>query len=211
MTLRWRKADESIKLVHCPDHVSKNIFYARTYTVRQGFSYSDTNQLVINLKHAPTSGPGPLGYKRQAIQRFAEEASAFFTHNVGFQFLVVPMPPSRPKGHAEHDDRLERVAAGIASSCANVVVSAVLETRVDSGSYHDGGMRSAEGCYRSLAVVEIERQRWGRSTGRCICILDDILTSGAHFEAGRRHMKEQFPDDQVIGVFWAKAEEIQGL
>lgn len=54
--------------------------------------------------------------------------------------------------------------------------------------------------------VAAERTRWSASTDQCIVILDDVITSGAHFEAARRHLTAQFLNDNVIGLFWAKAE-----
>jgi len=41
--------------------------------------------------------------------------------------------------------------------------------------------------------------------GSLIVLLDDVLTSGAHFTAARRRILEVFPDATVIGIFWAKA------
>ena len=41
--------------------------------------------------------------------------------------------------------------------------------------------------------------------GSLIVLLDDVLTSGAHFTAARRRILEIFPNVTVIGIFWAKA------
>lgn len=38
-----------------------------------------------------------------------------------------------------------------------------------------------------------------------IALLDDVLTSGAHFTAARRRILEACPAASVIGLFWSKS------
>ncbi len=205
---RWRKADKSVVLAHCPDHEKKEIFYARIYTIGQGYKYSTTNDHIINLKHPPNSASGPLQYKKVAIRQFAQELAGFFNFNSSIQFAAVPVPPSKTRGHALYDDRLEQVVKQVEQLCQNVVAFPVLEGIVDMDPYHSGAGRSAQGCFDAMQIVADQRKLYGQSTGRLIAVVDDVLTSGAHYEAARWHLQREFPGDQGIGVFWAKAESL---
>lgn len=44
-------------------------------------------------------------------------------------------------------------------------------------------------------------------SGEILCLLDDVLTSGANFSACRRKILERFPNADVRGIFLAKAQE----
>jgi len=41
---------------------------------------------------------------------------------------------------------------------------------------------------------------------RIIALVDDLLTTGAHFRAARSILSERFPDKRVIGLFIARRE-----
>jgi len=206
---RWRKADESVALAHCPDHEKKDIFYARIYTIGQGYMYSTTNNDIINLKHTPDSGSGPLRYKKRAIRKCAQELAGFFGLNLSTQFAAVPIPPSKTRAHPLYDDRLEQVVNKVAQICANVIAYPVLEGIMDLEPYHSGAERSAQGCFDAMQVVDTQRRLYAQSTGRTIAVVDDVLTSGAHYEGARWHLQREFPQDRIIGVFWTKAEPLE--
>jgi predicted amidophosphoribosyltransferase len=44
-----------------------------------------------------------------------------------------------------------------------------------------------------------------RSEATSIIVVDDVLTSGAHFKAAKRMIQEKIPGAFVIGLFWARA------
>jgi len=185
---------------------SKDILFARIYTIGQGYDHSDTNQLIINLKHSPTSRPALLRHKQKAIAKFAEELAQLFRHNRATPLALMPMPPSKARSDADFDNRLDQVADRVTKQCANVVVFPLLERARSVSSHHAGAPRSARACFDSIRIVKSVRDRLENSTKRVIAVLDDVLTSGAHYEAARQHLQREFPNDRIIGVFWAKAE-----
>ncbi len=204
---RWHKADGSDIFAHCPDHVTKNIFYAREYTSGEGFNFSDTNQLILNLK-IPPAAQGRAHYKRQAIQRFAAEAAAFLNaiFKAPWRAVLVPLPPSKTPNHAEYDDRLQQVATQVAQRCSQVTVQAFLERSESRNPRHatDEG-RSAEA---ELMTLRLSASCAGFSPGEheVIVIFDDVTTSGGSFEAARQLLQARYPDANIMGVMWAKAK-----
>lgn len=205
---RWRKVDESDTLLHCLEHESKNLFYARIYTPREGFAYSNTNNHILNLKHSPQSASRPLHNKAGAIERFATEAASFFKHYREHEFLLVPVPPSFSRDNPRFDDRLEQVADRTSRMCGNVEWALLLVRSVDVGSHHDGAKRSAKRQLDTMIVDASVRSKYGESTGRILVVLDDVLVGGASFEAARILLAKEFPGDVIIGVFWAKASTL---
>ncbi len=201
---RWRKTDESIVLVHCPNHEQEFLFYARTYTIGQGYRFSETNQLVLNLKMSPNAPDQRLRYKQQAIRRFASEVIDLLRNrrDPAQPLTLVPIPPSKERSHPEHDDRMEQVAEAVAAGLEQVSWLPLLSMSQSMESYHlraDG--RDPEQIY---ALMQIETGVAEQSqAGSLIVLLDDVLTSGAHFTAARRRILEVFPD---VTVLWVERE-----
>ena len=54
------------------------------------------------------------------------------------------------------------------------------------------------------ALYEVDVPLAHSPPGDVICIVDDVLTTGAHFVAAQSLLKRQFPKTPVIGVFVAR-------
>lgn len=202
--LRWRKTDESDFLAHCPDHPAQFLYYARIYTVRRGFEFSQTNQLIVNLKKSPQAPSNQLYYKQNAIKQFAREVIALLRDQLDptQSLTLVPIPPSKTRSHPEYDDRVEQVAQTVAQALPNVTNLPLLDLTADMESYHGrSDRRDPDQLYEQL---QVQPTLIDRCSGM-IALLDDVLTSGAHFTAARRRILEACPAASVIGLFWAKS------
>lgn len=207
---RWKKTDESDVFLRCPDHQNFRILYARTYTVRRNYSFSDTNRWIINLKKNPrTSSSAELGYKATAIDMFAEEAGVLFSSEKGRKrkFTIVPMPPSKLPANGDYDDRLQKVAEKIAAKHPNVTFLPLLNGLEDRQAAHlaSATSRSVDALYNAMTVDESLVDQF--DNGSTLIILDDVATSGASFLAAHKRLAEQFPDAKIVGVFWAKSKD----
>ena len=72
---RWQAADTAY-LANVPDEYKSKfaLYFARIYSIRQGFRYSESNQLISNFKKdIEHSSRGELYYKGQAVTTFADE------------------------------------------------------------------------------------------------------------------------------------------
>lgn len=63
---------------------------------------------------------------------------------------------------------------------------------------HSGGDRNPEEFYSFLKWKGL------RTSPAHIVLVDDVITSGAHFKACQRLIHEHHPDIEIAGVFWAK-------
>jgi hypothetical protein len=208
--LRWKRVDQSDFLAHFQEKDSLYLVYGRTYTVGVGYSYSETNNLISNLKISPDE-LHRLKYKNIAINRFIEEVKAFFSdaikpdNNITLPtFQIIPIPPSKCRANPKYDDRMEQVASGIADlNFANYFP--VLETKNDSLASHlSSDSRDPSIIYDNMVVNTNLLGNY--SSGDILVLLDDVLTSGAHLSAALRHLRETFDKPNVMGIFWAKSQ-----
>jgi predicted amidophosphoribosyltransferase len=205
--LNWKKTCEADYLHNCQNHSEMNLVYGRIYTPRQGYSHSDTNNLILNLKKSVDASTAELHYKNKAIQQFAVEAFQFLKNSQETQFIIVPMPSSKRKSNPEYDDRIERVAKFVASRLKGGAASLeILYGNADREAAHQNNeARSPELIYNSMSLDEdiaSEVDNWNR-----IIVIDDVLTSGAHFSAAYKHLHERFPSASISGLFWAKSQD----
>jgi hypothetical protein len=203
---RWRRTDDSVWLYNCPEHKEWNLVYGRIYTVGEGYQFSDTNQQISNLKIKP-SETQRLHWKRIAINKFADELTALLRANIPANryMALIPIPPSKTPRHPEYDDRLLQVARTVAANLAAVRCWPILECIVDRESFHtDSSQRTTQDVYWSIGIDESVYS--SRNDYEFLCLIDDVLTSGASFSAARNKLLERFPGKKISGVFWAKAE-----
>ncbi|MEM9447820.1 MAG: hypothetical protein AAGA75_04730 [Cyanobacteria bacterium P01_E01_bin.6] len=200
----WRKTDDKTDwLAHCPGHENLKLYYARTYTSRAGFDCSETNQLITNLKIRP-SETHRLHYKKRAIQRFANEV----IDGLALQkspIVLVPMPPSKTPTHPDYDDRIDKVAQLVSNALDQVYYSPLIYRTVDVNAHHIGKSRNPHKIYDHFSIDEALASNIAET--KCLVMLDDILTSGAHFTAAKAKLQRRFPNNEIGGLFWAKAED----
>ncbi len=201
----WKITGEDDRLDYCPDHAQKTLIYARTYTIGENYKHSGTNQLIFNLKRRTTASQGALYHKKEAIRQFADEASVFLSrHEKSRQLCLVPMPSSKIASHPEYDDRIEQVAERVSlrlrSRATHLLMLEAITNRQPS---HLGGSRNEVGASMKINDAAIEKY----DPSSVIVIIDDVLTSGAHFSAAFKHIRSRLPNAEIVGLFWAKAQD----
>ena len=205
---RWRIIDESDGLHYYSKRESNRLYYRRIYTVSKNFRFSETNQFIHNLKIAPIPDNfHRMKHKRRAIQLFADALIEIFSSpkNSQRETTIVPIQPSKTDKHPEYDDRIEQVARLVSEKLSHVSCIPLLKSIEDRESYHTSRKsRKSEDIYSSLRLknnlcAHVDEE----ST---IVLLDDVIASGAHFIASRQLIEEAFPDTEIFGFFWAKAE-----
>ena len=191
--------------MRCPEHKQLWLVYGRTYTPRAGFNYSETNQLILSLKASPAARDYQLKHKHRAILRFADELREFLSRYPEAAMVLVPMPPSKALGDPEYDDRIDKVAHRVADSLSNVSCAPLLyqTVSVPSSAQNPDFRRTPEQIYQNFSINEAFASYW--NVGVSLMVVDDVLTSGAHFAAARRRLSDRFPQADIRGIFWAKA------
>jgi hypothetical protein len=171
------------------------------YTARKGYAHSDTNQLIINLKKKPNKrGLPEWKYKEQAIQRASDIIRGGFDLNklLADGVVIVPMPPSKARGHPLHDDRMLRVALGVHPA---LQVRELLRCKLSMDASHESDVRPKPP--ELAANMEIDEGK-ADPPPTTILLLDDVLTTGAHFVAAKQVLRGRFPAADVLGVFVAR-------
>jgi hypothetical protein len=197
MSALWKKI-ERIGIEAFPYHLDDDdvCYYARDYISEGGYAASIANQLIQNFKKPPNRrGLPEWRYKEQAIRQFAQEISSI--QNIQ-DFLVTCIPSSKTRDSHQYDSRLEATLLHLKSLKPRVEIEFPLSFREDMVAAHLGGGRSIDSIYGNLQWAGL------RSHINDIIVIDDVLTTGAHFKACQRKIVENVPDANVIGLFWAK-------
>lgn len=197
----WSNKARKITELERPDHVflseDDDCYYFGDYTPRKGYAHSATNQFILNLKK-PVRHRGEYAwrYKERAIRTGGQLLAATLNRELLNQFVIVPIPPSKPPTHPEYDDRMSRIANN-ASPFVSCELLSTNEPR--EPAHHQEGGRSVEGVY---ATLKLHPERFqGQST--CI-LIDDVLTTGSSFKACKRKLLEINGIKNVIGFFVAR-------
>jgi predicted amidophosphoribosyltransferase len=203
--LSWTRVDESVSLKCCPDAHQHLLLYYRTYTTGRGYSYSTTNDLISNFQKGANTSPPISGYREWAVRTFVNELGQFLSTLLDdHTFYIVPTPPSTLRSNSQHDRRVEEVAERASRAIPHIHVAPCVETVLEiEKSKSNTEPRSVERIYATLNVIT--DQLPPDSPNTVVVILDDVLTSGAHFEAIRLKLREHLKQAQIIGVFWARA------
>lgn len=177
------------------------VYFFGEYSARKGFAHSGTNQLIINLKKNPDRRGRPeWRYKEEAIAACSAMLQSSLSMEAVLQARVtfVPMPPSKAKADPMYDDRMLRVALGIDP---RLDVRELLVCRQSMQASHKSDSRpKPPELAANMAVDEI----WAKVPPTSIILLDDVLTTGAHFVAAKQVLQARFPGVPVVGFFIAR-------
>lgn len=184
------------------DPSDKCLFYGE-YTAYAGYSESCTNQLIFNLKKSvQKSSHRELQYKERDIKkvgRIFSDCLADLSLNGAVAF--VPMPPSKARDDPEYDDRMERVLWFMAHG-HNTDIRCLLEQAESTAASHLSGddRIGVEQLYQNYHI----RTELLDSLPDKVAVVDDMLTTGAHFKAAQRLINEHAPHTEVVGLFVAR-------
>ncbi|WP_144054001.1 hypothetical protein [Baaleninema simplex] len=215
--LHWHIVDESDWLINFPVQERKTsvLAYSRIYTPKQGFSYSETNNLIFNFKKSPSATSSELFYKKQAIEKFTTELELFLKHlsiyalSNNINIYIIPIPPSKSRDSPQYDNRVEQVAcrASCRLKCNYLPILYTKHDREKTSSSSKARdwqdiCNSLECDKNWLQIIKVSKTKKS-----IFLLLDDILTSGAHFRAARSKLNSVGIKVEM-GVFWAKSQSL---
>ena len=162
---------------------------------------AEANQMIINFKHDPCRfGPATpqAYYKRQAIREFAGFVMEFF-HEREWMFpdgaALIPIPTSKPRSDESHDHRMDDLCSIVSGNVPWVTYLPALDTISDLGKTHAGDVRrNPEPIARNIAIAS-------PISAPVVVLIDDVLTTGAHFAACKSIVERVDPGSSVIGLF----------
>lgn len=175
-------------------------FYEFTSGMRA--EHSPGNQLIRNLKKPVARRIySDYRYKNLAIAESAALLNAAFIKgaHVLANSIVCPIPPSKIQGDAEYDDRMFQVVQKACHGTNGTCLEILRQTQTYAASHlQAAGTRPKPGDLE--AIYELS-QPLSKPT---VILVDDMLTTGAHFVAARNVIRNAHPNTRVIGFFVAR-------
>ena len=174
-------------------------FFIGEYTAGKGFSHSSTNQVILNLKKGVERRGRPEWiWKDRAIR----QASAALRGSLNPDFLnsatFVPVPPSRIVNDPLYDDRMTQVLRQLGPDID--VRQLVLQIESMESAHNSPDRPSPTEIYDNYTIDA----SLAEPVPSQIAVVDDVLTTGAHFKAMTRILQDAFPNIGVVGLFLAR-------
>ncbi|WP_227685265.1 hypothetical protein [Klebsiella sp. S69] len=193
--------DELIRGQHYHLDAGDLCYFFGEYTARQRAAYSETNQLIMNLKKGnERRGLQDYHYKGVAINRVAQ----MITHTIGniSDYTFVPVPPSKCRTDAAYDDRMTailRTAQAMNSSLD--FRELVLQNQSTVASHASTANRPTPD--EIMGNYSLDSSLLAGIRGNII-IFDDVLTAGSHFKAMKQFLRRHLPGASILGLFVAR-------
>jgi hypothetical protein len=200
--------------LYLPHHwhldLTDECYFGGEYTAGRGYSHSTTNQLIYNLKKSPDRrGLPDWVWKARAIRQAAENLRNSLREEFLATATFFPVPPSKTVGDPGYDDRMTQLlqllgenvdARELVSQLENMRDAHTAESRPGPAELYDN--------YRiEQPLIE--------PTPSQIAVVDDVLTTGAHFKAMKKILGETYPGVHIVGIFIARrvpgTEEISAV
>ena len=199
---RFTKIDEFNHHFHHHLTGEDECYFLGEYTPGEGSEYSETNRTIIKFKRSmDRSGTPEWKYKQLKIKECADAFAIALNPFSLDTMTFVPVPPSKMKNHELYDDRLVRMLKIVGARVGVLRISECVEQTKP--------LRSSRGStYKPTPsdIIKAYEFRNHRRTPRptTIAIVDDVITTGAHFKAMKSILLEQYPGINVIGLFLAR-------
>jgi predicted amidophosphoribosyltransferase len=184
-------------------------FFGHIYTSNKRYNYSETNQLIKNLKIKRDEA-----YRRSYYDQAINEVTNYLlSAGVGEQiknsnkneFLYVPIPPSKIKSDPRYSNPCAEILQkfqnkkelrdGVRINWAHLIQ----QTESSEESHKSNETRSPD---KYKAIYQLQDLSF---TPKKIILFDDVISSGSHFRACSDIIKEKFKNTKVYGLFIARA------
>jgi predicted amidophosphoribosyltransferase len=200
--IRLSLIDDSNRDDHYHLRAEDTCYYLFEYTSHRDYSFSQTNNLISNLKKKPSQAGQPsYQYKGRAIAMSAQCLAATLNPNWLQIATLVPVPGSKALGHPDYDDRIARICRLIRQPPPDVR-TLVIQMRSTNAS-HEVGQGDRVTVDELLDVYQID-EAVAHPLPQAIGIVDDVLTAGTHYRAMHHVISQRFPNVPIVGVFIAR-------
>src|ERR1051325_8946914 len=204
------RIDDLVRGDHYHLSTDDKCYFLREYTAYAGYSYSETNNLISNLKKSPEKKDLPeYYYKGEAIKQCARELGDALPKKWNLDnWALVPVPPSTTETNPLHDDRIWQIARRVVRACnptgkgPGLLCGRLLRTINDRDALHASARKRDVAAL--AANLEVDETLAASCGFKGLIFLDDVITTGATFVACRSVLRRRLPDMRIIGVFVAR-------
>ena len=116
------------------------------------------------------------------------------------RLTFVPIPPSKARGDPLYDDRLTQMLHGIRPD-PRLDIRELIIQNASTDAFHGMEIRPRPEALHALYQVN---EALTDPAPALIAVVDDLLTTGAHFRAADSILSARFPGAEVIGLFIAR-------
>ena len=178
-------------------------FYYTEYTSDANFSYSPANDLISNFKKSPEFRDQPQWtHKARSIQQVIDIlAGSLLPASNLKDVILVPMPPSKIKSHPYYDNRMMEVLLGLQARDPGIDLREILSCRENREAFH--AMTNKRSPAKIAGNLLIGARHCDGSKNK-ILLIDDVITTGAHFKACKNKLLEVLPGGVIKGLFIAR-------
>jgi hypothetical protein len=194
----WKKIEVGAVFGDYPLHLEANdsCYYAMDYLAGGGWNASEANGLINNFKKSVSKrGTNQWPHKLRAIERFGIGLARILPPNC----VIAPLPTSKAINDPEYDDRLVQAVRAAAKYKTSLTVEQPIGLTDSISASHVGGSRRINDILANLV--------WNGFAGSVpdgMFLIDDVITTGAHFKACQRLIWQHHPAMKIGGIFWAK-------
>jgi hypothetical protein len=197
--MRQQQIDELTRRDHYYLGEGDVCYFFGEYSARKGRSYSDTNELVVNMS-IPVKYRNTAKWvkKERALQKVAQLFKAAFAPDQLGNITFVPLPPPQPKDHLGYDDRMSGVLRAMGNGLDVREMIEMIPTRetIDFSRLRMG----PDTLFTNMRVV----QGLLHPVPRVIFLVADVLVTGANYVAAKRRLHQLLPHIPVYGIFAAR-------
>ena len=201
MTFRLTQIDELIRGQHYYLEAGDLCYFFGEYTARQRAAFSETNQLIMNLKKGnERRGLPDYHYKGAAINRVAQ----MITSTIGNinDYTFVPIPPSKCRTDAAYDDRMTAILRAAQGMNPALDFRELVQQNLSTVASHASTVNRPTPD-EIMANYSFDASQLRGIRGN-IVIFDDVLTAGSHFKAMKKFLRQYLPDANILGLFVAR-------
>ncbi|HUQ91538.1 MAG TPA: hypothetical protein VM120_07640 [Bryobacteraceae bacterium] len=204
MPIRLSKIDDLTRPDHFFIEAADECLYLGEYTARKGYQFSDTNNLIFNLKKPMERRDQPgWNYKRRAVEkagRQLREALDALNPKWLSMATLVPMPPSKVKSDPMYDDRLIQMLRVLGTGIQLDIREMIAQRESTEAAHSTEARPRVDELCDNYSIEESLVD----PPPRVIGVIDDVLTTGSHFKAAQRLLRSRFPAVKIYGIFVAR-------
>lgn len=202
---KWSRIDKA-ECATLP-HISEEEYcYYLLNRTSAGYAASPANDIIDNFKKDVAKygdRPNVMYYKRQAIDKLANEVFHFVTTGLeraldsGLDIALVPMPTSKVESDPAYDDRIVSLCKTVAEKEPRIRVANVFHASKSHLQVHYGGSRKLEDIANNIRLDD-----FSEGVPDFALLIDDVLTTGAHYAVCRDALRKKYGSGfYILGVF----------
>jgi hypothetical protein len=188
-----------------PDHYHLNAgdtcLFLGEYTARKGFSFSATNQLVLNFKKSvDRRGRPEWQHKERAIREIGQAFAGAIKAAWLASITLVPIPPSKQKDDPLYDDRMQRMLLAIPAAQPLDIRELLIQQQTMEAA-HDADIRP--GRIKLRLITRLIRISVSRRREPLLCLMMSLRPAPTS-SPRRRVLQARFPQARILGFFIAR-------